>query len=422
MSANITYPSGPLTHLASNRGGEPAWAERIRQRGMELHSLIALPTPKHEEWKYTPLREIAEKDWKPASDYSGQRGSTGFETGAVSQIVLLNGRLADAPNIDGLEIIDLSDLSSVPDWVGEHLGVYSNSDSHTFAALNSACFIGGVAIRVDAGASIDGVIEIVHVCSGEGEAFFPRVLIVVETGAKVNFCEHYFSESAGALCVPVTEVMVAKDADVEHVRVQRENRGSFHIGLWAARQDDNCQYRAYNVAFGGKLARVDHDIWIGGADCVTRLDGVVVASGDQLIDNHTRLDHAVPNCNSFEIYKQVIDGDATAVFNGKIFVHQDAQKTDAKQTNQALLLSPNSTINSKPQLEIFADDVKCTHGATVGSIEELPMFYLRSRGIPKEAAQEMLIYAFAAEVIELVADDSLRESLTQELYRILSLR
>lgn len=421
MTANITYPSGSLRHLAANKSGEPAWAERIRQRGLELHEVMALPTPKHEDWKYTPLREISEKSWHVSDPVIGFSGSTGFDFDPAARITLLNGRLDSNPDIEGLEIVDLGDLDDVPDWVGEHLGAYSSGDAHTFASLNSASFVGGVAIRVQKGAKIGGVVELLHVGSGAGSVSFPRILIVAEEDSQANFCEHYISSDAGCFTVPVTEVTVAQGADIEHVRVQRESQEAYHIGLWAARQDTTSEYRAYNIAFGGKLARVDHDIWIGGEDCITRLDGVVVATGDQLIDNHTRLDHAVPNCNSFEIYKQIVDDNATVVFNGKIFVHQDAQKTDAKQTNQALLLSPNATINSKPQLEIFADDVKCTHGATVGSIEDVPLFYMMTRGIPREQAQQLLVYAFAAEVMELVADEKLKAALIENLYTNLQL-
>ena len=158
-----------------------------------------------------------------------------------------------------------------------------------------------------------------------------------------------------------------------------------------------------------------------GENCTTRLDGVVCAAKEQHIDNHTRLDHAVPNCNSFEIYKQIIAEKATVVFNGKIFVHQDAQKTDAKQTNQALLLSPTATINSKPQLEIFADDVKCTHGATVGQLEDLPMFYMRSRGVSKDEAQAVLVYAFAAEVLEMITIEPVKKALETRLYEKLGI-
>ena len=170
------------------------------------------------------------------------------------------------------------------------------------------------------------------------------------------------------------------------------------------------------MCFGGAIARTDQEIWLGGRHIVTRLDGVVVARGGQLIDNHTRLDHAMPNCNSFEVYKQIVDDEATVVFNGKIFVHQDAQKTDAVQNNAALLLSPKATIDSKPQLEIFADDVKCTHGATVGRIEDTPLFYLRSRGIPIEQATGILVYAFAAEVLELISIPEVRDRLEARLF------
>jgi Fe-S cluster assembly protein SufD len=243
----------------------------------------------------------------------------------------------------------------------------------------------------------------VHVTSGDGSCVAPRVLIVASEGSSARFVETYVTDGAGTnLVLPVTEVVTEKGANVEHVRVQDESESTFSFALWAISQHDDSEYRSYNVAFGGAIARTDQEFWLGGRHIVTRLDGVVVARGKQHLDNHTRLDHALPDCNSFEVYKQIVDDEATVVFNGKIFVHQDAQKTDAVQNNAALLLSPRATIDSKPQLEIFADDVKCTHGATVGRLEDTPLFYLRSRGIPKASAEGILVYAFAAEVLELI--------------------
>ena len=277
-------------------------------------------------------------------------------------------------------------------------------------------------LHFKAGAMVEPVVEVIHVSTGEGMVLAPRVLLVADENAAGKVVERYVTDGDGVnLTIPVAEVYMAPNAIVEHVRVQDESVKNYHIGLWEIKQEHDSEYRSYNVAFGGAIGRTDQNIWIGGEHCVTRLDGVVVARGEQLLDNHTRLDHAVPNCNSYEIYKQIIDDKATVVFNGKIFVHQDAQKTDAEQTNQALLLAPSATINSKPQLEIFADDVKCTHGATVGQLEETPRFYMMSRGIPREQADAILVYAFAAEVLELISDETVRETLEARLFEKLEI-
>jgi len=413
-----------LVAEATTRATEgPTWLRNVRARGLRTFQEFGVPTPKVEEWKYTPLRAIAEREWHVA-----EPGPAWFEpalptwqAGAI-RIVLVNGRfdanLSQFDRTSGLQIVSLREaLADESHWVGQYIGGLARIERHPMAALSTALFQDGVAIRVRAGHAVETLIEIVHVTDGTGVAT-PRVLLVAEEGSVAKVIEAYVTTpNADALTLPVTEVYVERAANLEHVRLQHEALTSHHIGLWETRQAQGSEYRSYNVAFGGRLARTDQAIDLQGEHCITRLDGVVVASGEQLIDNHTRLDHALPNCNSFEIYKQVIDDDATVVFNGQIYVHPHAQKTDAKQTNQALLLSPRATINSKPQLEIFADDVKCTHGATVGQLEDLPLFYMRQRGVPKELAESLLVYAFAAEVLELISVEEVKRDLETRLYR-----
>lgn len=423
MSKPLVYES----HLGSvldsvNRDQEPTWLVELRDRGTAIHRELGVPTTKNEEWKYTPLRSLAGVNWNP-----GEPGPAVFSVEPTQyaettiRVVLVNGRfdrnLSQVPVIPGMTLMSMRDAVYEKPEVATHLGQIAKIDDHTFAALNSAVFVDGVYLHLKAGAAVEPVIEIVHVTSGDGMVIAPRILIVAEENSTAKVIEQYCSDGDSTnLTVPVTEVFVSKHANLEHVRLQDESLSSYHVALWETKQAGESEYRSYNVAFGGGLARLDQNIDLNGEHITTRLDGVVVARGEQVIDNHTKLDHALPNCNSFEIYKQIIDDKATVVFNGKIFVHQDAQKTDAKQTNQALLLSPNATINSKPQLEIFADDVKCTHGATVGQIEETFRFYMRSRGIPKATADAILVYAFAAEVLELMSDDTMRERLERRLY------
>lgn len=427
MSAVMTqydaeWPALMAEAVARTNEG-PAWLRHVRTRGWRAFQEFGVPTPKVEEWKYTPLRAIAEREWQMA-----EPGPAWFEpalptwqTSAI-RIVLVNGRFdANLSQFDrtvGLQVVPLREaLIDEAHWVGQYVGGLARVERHPMAALSTALFQDGVAIRVQAGRAIEPLIEIVHVTDGRG-VVTPRVLIVADEGSAAHVIEAYVTTpGADALTLPVTEVYVERAANLEHVRLQDEATTSYHLGLWETRQAQGSEYRSYNVAFGGRLARTDQAIDLQGEHCVARLDGVVVASGEQLIDNHTRLDHALPNCNSFEIYKQVIDDDATVVFNGQIYVHPHAQKTDAKQTNQALLLSPGATINSKPQLEIFADDVKCTHGATVGQLEDLPLFYMRQRGVPKDLAESLLVYAFAAEVLELITVEEVKRDLETRLYR-----
>lgn len=427
MSTTIErYEAGltALVDLAKNpQVAGPEWLQTIRARGLAAHENIGVPNPKHEEWKYTPLRSLLEANFTPS-----EPGPAVFDTelpryeeGSV-RIVLVNGRfdrnLSDGPTVKGLSVHPLYNaLIERPDAVEPYLGKIARFEKHTFAALNTAAFLDGVFIHISEGAAIEPLIEIVHLGTGDKQTSLPRLLIVAEQASTAKIVETYVTEgNVTHLTIPVCEVSIAKHANIEHVRVQDEAESTYHIGLWETRQAGDSEYRSYNVAFGGHVARLDQAIDLQGEHCTTRLDGVVVATGNQLIDNHTSLDHALPNCNSFEVYKQVVGDSATVVFNGKIFVHPHAQKTDAKQTNQALLLSPTATINSKPQLEIFADDVKCTHGATVGQLEDLPLFYMRQRGVPKALAQSLLVYAFAAEVLELISIDSVKTTLEARLF------
>lgn len=406
----------------------PSWLQVVRRSAAKRFADSGIPKSSDEEWKYTSLRDFGSQPWGPAPVAHGEGR---WFCPDSHRVLVVNGRLAMGScseanlKVGGLDDTELAELAS------RHLGscgpVSTETSTrtiepgqHPLADFNLATF--EEALIIELRGQVNQTVEICHVLTldQDKDANFvctPRTLIVAQPGSQAKLIETYVT----GVCSPnaflsATEVVVEAGAHLEHVRIQDQCLCSTHIGNWQAKQGKDSTYLAYNVVLGGKLARLDQGIWIGGEGCTTRLDGVVVASKAQHVDNHTRLDHAVPNCNSFEIYKQVVADEATVVFNGKIFVHQDAQKTDAKQTNQALLMSPKATINSKPQLEIFADDVKCTHGATVGQLEDLPLFYMRSRGMEKDEAQALLVYAFAAEVIELITIEPLKQKLEERLY------
>lgn len=423
-----------LAVAESQAGNGPGWLTGLRAQALRTFREHGVPTPKNEEWKYTPLRAFAESDWAigEARKLEGQWFCEGSR-----RVLLVNGHHVSttgpggtAFNVTPMAEALQSDLSRFLNKAGAETTKTATReirpDTYPFGELNTALFQDGAFIHVTG--ETDQVIEVCHVLTcPEGDdqprLATPRLLIVADPGSKAKIVETYVTNPCSPnACMPVTEVFVGEGAEIEHVRVQDQCCCSMHIGLWQTRQAKDSTYTSFNIAYGSKLGRVDQTIWIGGEGCTTRLDGVVCAAKEQHIDNHTRLDHAVPNCNSFEIYKQVVADKATVVFNGKIFVHEDAQKTDAKQTNQALLLSPEATIDSKPQLEIFADDVKCTHGATVGQLEDLPLFYMRSRGVSREEAQAVLVYAFAAEVLELISIDPVREQLERRLYEKLGIQ
>lgn len=424
-----TYESnlGTVATAAQERVGEPSWLADRRAAAARVFQEHGVPSTKHEEWKYTALRDFAGTEWSVAPRSSAAEIPPAYDP-TSARIVLVNGYFEPSlSDIQGVDVLSLGPaLEADPQLLEAKLGRSTGPvtqavkreirpDVYPFGELNTALFADLVVLRLKDLSS--RVIEIVHVqdCSA-GSLTAPRLLVVAEPGSTARIVETYVTQTCEpSACLPVTEVYVGEGANLTHVRVQAQCMCNTHIALWQTVQDKDSTYTSFNVCFGSRLARVDQVIWIGGEGCTTRLDGVVAAGGEQHIDNHTRLDHAVPNCNSFEIYKQVIADRATAVFNGKIFVHQDAQKTDAKQTNQAILLSPDATIDSKPQLEIFADDVKCTHGATVGQLEDLPMFYMRQRGISEDVARAVLVRAFAAEVLELIEIEPVRRALEKRL-------
>jgi len=410
----------------------PAALRELRRQALENFIGRGLPTVRDEEWKYTSVRALESGAWwvrSTTGDLSA-RSDGFFEDGSV-RITVVDGVLLKTEGVlpDGLTVTTLENSPEAVRLLGQSGAETTTAgdrtivpDDHVFAALNTALFPDVTVVHVRSGADIAPVVEIENrltpSADGSKPLVFPRLLIVAEEGSSVKIVESFTSDDgAEGAVVPVTEVFVRRGASVEHVRVQDQSLASLHLGVWQTRQAGSSEYKSYNVCLGAATARVDQSIWLEGEDAVTRLDGVVCAAGEQHIDNHTRLDHAVPECNSFEIYKQVVADKATVVFNGKIFVHQDAQKSDAKQTNQALLLSPTATIDSKPQLEIFADDVKCTHGATVGQLEDTPLFYMRQRGVPEDTAKAVLVYAFAAEVVELISMGQVRDALERKLYR-----
>lgn len=399
----------------------------LRNQATLLLADQELPTTREEEYKYTPLNRLNEIAWVPGvatqlelSDWINHL----LPDVEQDRVVFVNGTFA--ANLSNYSEVDVSFLrdghpvelgqlalaSESSFEVAAHLGRLSKPAMPLTAAVNTTAFSDGAVIRVNR--KLDKPVHVVHITAGNHATSAPRTLVIAEPGANATLIETYLSDGE-TLTLPVTEVFVHSNATLEHIRLGNENLLARHIGLVEVRQERDSTYRSYNIVFGASLTRNDINIFVAGENAHTRFDGVIALDGDQHADNHTRLDHAVPHCESFEIYKHLLGGKSRGVFNGKIFVHQDAQKTDAKQTNMTLLLSPHAQVDTKPQLEIFADDVKCTHGATIGQLRKDALFYLRSRGIDEGTAQGLLVYAFAAEVLELIQDESLRKALEQML-------
>ncbi len=406
----------------------------LREKAFRNFTEFGIPTTKDEEFKYLSLRALEDGRFAPA--YGATIDRFELEQSVLGPIdainvVFINGEYA--PELSsahalpkGVFIGSLKDGFTVyEEVILEHLGKIANltgklgsTNDERFVYLNTAYLTDGAFVYLPKGVSLEQPIHLIYLSKADHGPLvsYPRTLIVLGENSDAKLLESYLGMDGVYFTNAVTEVVMGESAILEHTKFQQEKLESVHIAATSIHQSEDSIYTNNNINFGGHIARNDVNVWLDGEHTETWLNGASVGLGHQAIDNHTRIDHAKPNCNSFEVYKAILGDHALGVFNGKIFVYEDAQKTDAKQTNKAILLSPTATINTKPQLEIFADDVKCTHGATIGQLREDSMFYLQSRGIPKDEARGLLVYAFAAEVLEKVTIASAREVLENALF------
>jgi Fe-S cluster assembly protein SufD len=306
------------------------------------------------------------------------------------------------------------------DLVFNHLGKYVRGDENAFTVLNTGFLTDGAFIRVPDGAEVEEPIHLLFVSAGSDAPLIstPRNLIIAGKKSRVSIVETYVSlTSTPYLTNTVTEMHAGEGAVIEHDKFQDESLNAFHVGTTHFQQLEGSNVVSNSLAIGGSIVRNNITAVLAGERVECTLNGLSLATGEQLVDNHTTIDHAMPNCVSHELYKSVLDGRSRGVFNGKIFVRKDAQKTDAKQTNKTLLLSDEATIDTKPQLEIFADDVKCTHGATVGQLDDEQVFYLRSRGMSLERARDVLTVAFARDVLSRIHIEPLKEQVEPMIHQ-----
>jgi Fe-S cluster assembly protein SufD len=410
----------------------PEWLEPIRRQAMQHFARSGFPGARDEEWRFTPVGPIAKGTWRPAATgptdiAREQLAPFVFGHADWTTLVFVNGAYNEAlsavgPGAAGVRVASLADaLRSDGALMQRHLGRHAPVQGSAFTALNTAFLGDGGLVHVGADVDLTLPVHLLFVTTADatGSVAHPRNLIVVERGARVSVIESYVSlaPAASYWTNPVTEVAVAAGAWVEHTRIQRESESAYHIGLTHVDQQRDSHYRSFSLAMGGALARHNLHVRLNDENIETLMYGLYLTRGDQVADNHTAIYHDQPNCRSWEVYKGILDGRSRGVFNGKVFVQPEAQKTDAKQTNRNLLLSDGARVDTKPQLEIFADDVKCTHGATVGRLDDSARFYARSRGIPAAAAERLLTYAFAAEVVNEVALAPVREELDRLVHQ-----
>ena len=409
----------------------PAWLDELRRTGERRFADSGYPTDtKLESYRWTNLRPLVEVEWSPAAARNDDAASVYAEYSFgqdAFEVVLTNGhysqsltRLANLPA--GLTVMSLTDAIAgrFGETVRQHLGSRSRPDVNPFVALNQAHVESGVFIHVKRGAMIEKPIHIVCVATPDAlpTANYPRVLVVVEDGAQATLVQTYASSKHDGtakevrrpyLSNSVTEFVVGDDAIVNHYKLNQESLDAFHVSAMDVIIGRKSQFIDHNVSLGSQLTRNDITVKLNGEHSYSVLNGLVIIDGDQFVDNHTLLEHTFPNCPSYELYKHVLGGKSKGIFKGKIHVHDVAQKTDAKQSSKTLLLSDDAQMNSQPALEIYADDVKCTHGSTTGPLDEGSMFYLETRGLSRQQAQQVLIYAFAADVTRRIKIDAVRD-------------
>jgi Fe-S cluster assembly protein SufD len=412
----------------------PDWLQSLREKGLARFEALGFPTMKNEDWHFTSVAPIAEQIFRAAAVSKVGVSSEGSFAGMVARadlerfqfgrpewhtLVFVNGEFS--PDLSsyaglgtGVRVNSLANaLRSGTGRPERHLGKIATFDNHAFTALNTAFIRDGAFIEVQADTQVEHPIHLVFVSEGQGKAVaHPRNLIVAAQNSRASIIESYVCVRDNLYFTnTVTEISLGEGAHLDHYKMQQESEKSFHVGTVQVRQARDSTLHSFSFAVGGSLARTNIYTSLDGDGATCTLNGLYLADGTQHIDNQTVIEHIAPNCPSHEIYKGVLDGRSHGVFNGKVYVHPEAQKTDGKQSNNNLLLSPTARVDTKPQLEIFADDVKCTHGATVGRLDEMAMFYLNSRGLGRETARTLLTYAFAADVLETIALEPVRQEL-----------
>lgn len=408
-------------HLAKTG---PSWFKPLRDEGQRLFREHGFPSPRDEAWRFSSLKPLQKIDFLyPTGATAGSGpGVELLNTGDDAiRLVFVNGvldpELSTSPDASGGVCVEsLADAArNREESVKPLLGAAVDLDRHPFSALNAAFLGRGAYVRVPAGRAERTPIHLVFRSSGRDvpTVAFPRVLIHIEDGAEAKVVEEYSGTGGeSSFTCSVTELFLGRNASVEHTRIQNEPENVFHIGSLTFRLQRDSRLTSHIVSLGARFSRVDLDVVLEGEGSEVDLNGLYLPTGRQHMDHHTLVDHVVAHTASRELYEGILDGKSSAVFNGRVIIRSDAQKVDAAQTNNNLILSDDALVNTNPELQIFADDVKAQHGATVGQIEDEHMFYLRSRGIGEKEARQILISAIAKKMIDRISMEPLREGVT----------
>lgn len=400
---------------------DAAWLSALREKALARFDELGFPTTRNEEWKYTNVAPIIKANFKPAQrdDLNLIDAERFFLPESIqSRLIFVNGHY----------LPELSSVAALPEGVTacnftkcaqhilrENLATIADYQSEAFTALNTAFITDGALIHIPKGKIVEAPIQLIFIStSDEPFVSHPRTLIVAESGAMATVIESYVAVHEGIYFTnSVTEVIARQGAHIQHYRLQRESESAFHVATTQVHQERDSNYTSYAISLGAELSRHTLNVKLSDENIESTIDGLYVVNGNQHVDNHTTIDHAFPHTNSHQLYKGILDDKARAVFNGKVFVRKGALLTDAKQLNKNLLLSKDAHVDTKPQLEIYADDVKCAHGATVGQLDEDEIFYLKSRGLSPERARALLTYGFAEDVICKIKLASLRKQLDE---------
>ncbi|MEP6925165.1 MAG: Fe-S cluster assembly protein SufD, partial [Pyrinomonadaceae bacterium] len=406
------------------KSNEPAWLKMLRENAIGRFSEMGFPGVENEDWKYTNVAPFLHEEFEIAatSETIEDKTFAALPETANSRLVFVNGKFnAELSNLSAVEesasVLTLTEAirnAAFAEIIKTHLARLVDYNANGFTALNAAMWHDGAFIFVPKNTKVAAPIELLFVGTMQDTASFPRVLVFMEQGAEAVLVENYTrTEETKYLTNAVVEIVLADQARLIHTRVQRESHAALHVGTTKASLGRGSFYDSTNIMLGGALSR--HDVGVKfnseGAECF--VDGLYLVSETQHTDTHSVIDHAVPNCVSHQTYKGVLNDKSRAVFNGKVFVREHASGTDAQQSNKNLLLSNDARVDTKPQLEIFNDDVKCAHGATVGQLEEEELFYLRSRGLSEPLSRNLLTYGFAEEIINKIGIESIKAQLDE---------
>ena len=426
MSAVMTEQNIYATQFSEIAGRLPgrglAWVDRLRKTAVERFLDLGLPTTRLEDWKFTNVAPIRRLTFRPVNQVSASIPEplrSQLDLFPSPRLVFVDGlldrKLSGLPRESGLHLAGLSDSLADPNQAAileSHLGRYAETSDRAFAAWNTGFFADGACVMISPGTILTHPVHLVFISTGAGDprATYPRNLILAGERSQVAVAEVFLSASGGVyLTNAVTEIVAGAGATIDYYKMECESGDGFHVATVKATLDRDASLTSHSISFGAALARNDLRVALDGEGSQCTLNGLFVVDGQRLVDNHTEIDHRKPHATSRELYKGVLAGHAQGVFNGAIIVRKDAQKTDALQRSRNLLLSENAQINTKPQLEIRADDVRCAHGATIGQIDRESMFYLKSRGLDERAARQILIRGFASEIIEGIRVSSIRQ-------------